>query len=276
LDTKLLNLLDKLLLLLLEAMNVHSINNILTKGVWYHTVEYNNIKSKGTFDYTKIIDGLNFPRMDDLNVLDVGCSDGFFSMYFLRNLNAKKVTGVDINKYDGSVAFEVLDTYKDNYIEKYDERNDFNYLVDDYEKLELNDPNKFNFLKKIYNLNMEFISGSIYELENIKNHDVTFCGSLLEHLRDPVSAIENLYFKTNRFCIIDVSNTIKNNYVNLFRPYLKYTNSGGNFFHYSEKAIKLMMRNVGFENVKTLKRYKIKIEKYGYKIPHSILIGYKN
>ena len=100
-------------------MNEHSINNILTKGIWYHTVEYNNIKSKGTFDYTKIIDSLNFPRMDDLEVLDVGCSDVFFSMYFLKNLNAKKVTGVDINKYDGSIAFEVLDTYKE-ITEKYD------------------------------------------------------------------------------------------------------------------------------------------------------------
>ena len=35
------------------------------------------------------------------------------------------------------------------------------------------------------------------------------------------------------------------------------------------------MKNVGFKNVNVLKDYKIKIEKYGYKIPHGIFIGYK-
>lgn len=252
-----------------------SIENIISKGIWYHSFEHNGLKSKGTFDYTEIINKLNLPNLDNLSVLDVGCSDGFFSIYFLKHLNAKKVTGVDINQYDGTVAFEVLDSYKDSYIEKYDSRNDFNDLYDDYTNLGLNDPNKFNFLKKITGLNMKFISGSIYNLQKIETHDVTFCGSLLEHLRDPISAIEQLYYKTEKFCIIDISNTISNKYINIYKPYLKYTNTGGNFYQYSEKAIKLMMKNIGFKNVETLKRYRIKIEKYGYKIPHSILIGYK-
>ena len=50
--------------------------------------------------------------MDSLDVLDVGCSDGFFSKYFLDNLNANYVLGLDINKYDGSVAFDVLKSLK--------------------------------------------------------------------------------------------------------------------------------------------------------------------
>ena len=46
--------------------------------------------------------------MNNLNVLDVGCSDGFFSQFFLKELGAKHVTGIDFNNYDGSVAFDVL------------------------------------------------------------------------------------------------------------------------------------------------------------------------
>jgi len=35
------------------------------------------------------------------------------------------------------------------------------------------------------------------------------------------------------------------------------------------------MENIGFKNVSVMKKYKIKIEKYGYKIPHIVIIGYR-
>ena len=81
------------------------------------------------------------------NVLDVGCSDGFFSKYFIENLNASKVTGLDINKYDGSIAFEVLKNYEEDF--------DLNtitimteLLKESYENLGLVDANKFLLIKK--------------------------------------------------------------------------------------------------------------------------------
>ena len=90
-----------------------AIQKIVEEGTWYHSIAIENLKSKGTFDYSNLVNKLNFPRMDNLNVLDVGCSDGFFSIYFLNNLGAKEVTGVDFNDYDGKVAFEVLKSYKE-------------------------------------------------------------------------------------------------------------------------------------------------------------------
>jgi 2-polyprenyl-3-methyl-5-hydroxy-6-metoxy-1,4-benzoquinol methylase len=243
---------------------------IISDGEWYHKIIFDNVSSLGTFDYNPLVDTLNFPQMDNLSVLDVGCSDGFFSKYFLDNLNAKSVTGVDFNQYDGSVAFEVLNTYKGNFEEKYKIHNDFERLNNEYRVLGLDNSNKYLLLKKIFNLNMEYREGNIYELEDFQNHDITFCGSLLEHLRDPITAIEQLYFKTDKFCIIDISNSFKSS-----KPYLKYTNSGGNFFQYSTSSITSMMKNIGFSEVKVLKEYKIKIEKYGYKIPHAVVIGHK-
>ncbi|MDA9732294.1 class I SAM-dependent methyltransferase [Acidimicrobiaceae bacterium] len=255
--------------------NDTDIVNIFENGQWYHSMIYKNIKSKGTFDYTKIIKDLNFPDMKNKSVLDVGCSDGFFSKYFLEELNAEYVKGVDINKYDGSVNFEVLNTYKKEYSDKYNKHDDFYNLKESYEKLGLKNSNKFLLTKNIFDLNMEFEYGSIYDLSNFEMYDVTFCGSLLEHLRDPITAIEQLYFKTKEYCIIDVSNSFKNIMPLISKPYLKYTGAGGNFFHYSDKSIELMLKNVGFKSVERLKRYKIKIEKYDYKIQHSIFIGIK-
>tara|TARA_B110000003_G_C16639724_1_gene529723 strand:+ start:40 stop:813 length:774 start_codon:yes stop_codon:yes gene_type:complete len=255
--------------------NSVSIKNIIQKGTWYHSVDFEGNKSKGTFDYNNIMSDLNLPNMSGLKIMDVGCSDGYFSKYFLESLGAEYVRGIDFNKYDGSIAFEVLNTYENDYKEKYENHADYDELQDDYSSLNLSDSNKFNFVKKIFDLNMEYSFGSIYDLSNFENFDVTFCGSLLEHLRDPITAIEQLYFKTNNFCIIDISNTFKSGLFSKSKPYLKYTGSGGNFYHYTPSAVKLMMKNIGFKDIKSLSSYKIKIEKYDYKIPHEILIGYK-
>ena len=248
---------------------------IVAEGTWYHCIDFEGSTSKGTFDYRNLIYDLNIPDMSNNTVLDVGCSDGFFTLHFLKKLNAKKVTGVDINKYDGSIAFEVLNTYEDDYKEKYNNQNDFNLLIDEYKSLGLDNPNKFLLLKKIFSLNTEFVEGSIYDLSHLNSHDITFCGSLLEHLRDPITAIEQMYLKTNKFCLIDVSNSFNSSFFSSNKNYLKYTGSGGNFYHYSTNAVKSMMENIGFKEVKIIKKYKIKIEKYGYKIPHFLIIGYK-
>ena len=136
----------------------------------------------------------------------------FFAKHFIENLNADFVTGVDFNKYDGSIAFEVLNSYIENYENKYNDQNDYSRLIKEYQNLDLKDSNKFLLLKKVFNLNAEFIEGSIYNLSKFNNYDVTFCGSLLEHLRDPITAIEQMFLKTNKFCIIDVSNSFNNSF----------------------------------------------------------------
>ena len=92
---------------------------------------------------------------------------------------------LDLNNYDGSIAFDVLDSKKDNYVKKYDSHNDYNKLNKDYKKLGLNNSNKFLLLKKINDLNMDFYNGSIYDLTKFNNSDVTFCGSLFRTPKRP-------------------------------------------------------------------------------------------
>ena len=72
-------------------------------------------------------------------------------------------------------------------------------LTGEYKELGLENSNKYLFIKKVLGLNIDFEYGSIYNLSKFDNFDVTFCGSLLEHLRDPITAIEQLYFKTKCF-----------------------------------------------------------------------------
>jgi len=254
--------------------NLSAIEQIFTKGTWYHTFEFNEIRSQGTFDYSKKIKELQIPNLKNKSVLDVGCSDGYFSYYFKEILNAKRVLGVDYNQYDGTVNFDVLENLKEDQKAKHISHNDFNNLKKAYTKMGLNDSNKFNLIKKIFNLQIEFKKASIYNLSELDNFDVTFCGSLLEHLRDPITAIEQLYFKTNEFCIIDVSNPF--NRLDILQiPVLKYSGASGHFFRLSEKATKLIMEKVGFKNIQIISRYKIKNLKYGNLQKHFVIYGEK-
>ena len=254
--------------------NFSAIEKIFIKGTWYHTFEFNGIKSLGTFDYSEKIKELKIPNLKNKSVLDVGCSDGYFSYYFKEMLDAKKVLGVDYNQYDGTVNFDVLENFKEEQSAKHTNHHDFNNLKNAYTELGLNDSNKFNLIKKIFNIQIEFKKASIYNLSDLENFDVTFCGSLLEHLRDPITAIEQLYFKTNEFCIIDVSNPF-NRLDILQMPLLKYSGASGHFFRLSEKATKLIMEKVGFKNVQIISRYKIKNLKYGNLQKHFVIYGEK-
>ena len=96
-------------------MSEISKKKILQEGNWYHTFAYEDIKTKGTFNYIDTVLELNLPSFENKDVLDVGCSDGFFSKFFSDTLNAKSVIGIDINKYDGGVAFDVLNSYKEDF-----------------------------------------------------------------------------------------------------------------------------------------------------------------
>ena len=46
---------------------------------------------------------------------------------------------------------------------------------------------------------MKFENGSIYDLFPFGQYDFVFCGSLFEHLRDPITAFEQLLFATKIF-----------------------------------------------------------------------------
>jgi 2-polyprenyl-3-methyl-5-hydroxy-6-metoxy-1,4-benzoquinol methylase len=213
-----------------------------------------------------------FPRLDDKSVLDVGCSDGFFSMYFKKNLNAKSVLGLDSNRYDGNSAIEHMLSEDSSYVEKYQASNDYSKFKSIYESFDLGDANKFKFIAKLYELDLKFQNGSIYDMSNLPKFDFVFCGSLIEHLRDPITAVEQLYDRTNDLCIIDLSSPL-NRIFNWKRfPIIRYMNSGGCFYNFSETAFKQLVLKCGFKSVEIGYRYKLFDKKTKRMTPHSVFI----
>jgi SAM-dependent methyltransferase len=247
---------------------------ILTRGVWYHTFDFQEVVTPGTYDYRKIIERIPWPDMKGKSVLDVGCSDGFFSLYFAQTLSAQRVIGVDANSYDGKVPLAVTANKMPDFEEKYALNDDYSLLESCYRSLELENSNKFIFMKKLLDLkNVEFKEGSVYHLENFQKADIVFCGSLLEHLRDPLTALEQLKRATKSICIIDLSGPLRLPWPANTLPLLKYNSGGGSFYNISEVALMNMMKSVGFSDVERIMSYKIYNEKKSTWNFNSIVVG---
>lgn len=256
-------------------MSQEAIARIANEGTWYHSFSFpNGVEASGTYDYRSLVTKMAFPPMEGATILDVGCSDGFFSYYFATTCEAKHVTGIDSNPYTGEVGTQVLENRYEQYKKKYQRHHDWPLLSEEYKALGLRDGNKFNFIKHVYRVgNMDFAHGSIYNLAVFPKADVVFCGSLLEHLKDPITAIENLYSRTRSLCIIDVSSVIDTFGLKSKPPLLRYTAGGGSFFHFSVKAVALMMESCGFRDVSMLSSYRLLHQRTGRRKKNVVLAG---
>lgn len=239
---------------------MNELKDLFENGRWYHCFRHEGLMSNGTYDVEQYLAHYKFD--DDYRgrtVLDVGCSDGYFSLW-MKEHGANRVLGVDSNKYDGSLAFAPSNAFKKDHEKKY------TLYVDDYaqfrpvyEQLGLNNSNKLLLMTKLTGLDVEFSNGSIYDLSSFGEFDVVMCNDLLEHLRDPITAIEQLYFATREKCIITVSSAMKTGWFDRKKPLALYQAhiSGGSFFSLSEEAVKAMCMSAGFGRAEVVSRYEM-------------------
>src|SRR6476659_1405170 len=74
---------------------------IASVPTWYHVLDLGDgIRTPGHFDLETTLPHYSLPaRLDGLRVLDVGCSDGFFTFEFAKR-GAKEVVAVDLPGWD--------------------------------------------------------------------------------------------------------------------------------------------------------------------------------
>lgn len=257
---------------------MESLKDLFENGRWYHCFRHEDLTSNGTYDVEKY---LSYYKFDDSyqgrTVLDVGCSDGYFSLWMKKH-GADRVLGVDSNKYDGSLAFAPSNAFKQFHEEKYllysDDYANFRNV---YEKFGLNSSNKYLLMKKLTGLDVEFSNGSVYDLTQFGSFDVVMCNDLLEHLRDPITAVEQLYFAAREKCIITVSSAMKTNWFNRNEPIATYVAhiSGGAFFNFSESAAVALCKSAGFKKVEVVSRFDMMNRRHKVTNPHFVVHAYK-
>ena len=244
---------------------------------WYHTIELSeDLITRGTYDHRPYLDRYGFPdTLRGKTVLDVGTSDGFFAFEFERR-GALKVVAIDTDSYDGSVGHTDISPAKyQNYEKKYARNKAINVEFRDIaEAFDLPWVNRRLIAARLQKSSVVFRIQSIYDLEREgEKYDLVFCGDLIEHLKHPLAALENLRAATGESCIISLSNALPvgrlgrlprrvlRKLIALFRleghiieasEALRYTGNaaGGSFFHFHPYAFKEALLASGFRNVR--------------------------
>lgn len=255
------------------------LKELFENGKWYHCFRYKGLVSNGTYDVEKHLDQYKFENdYTGKTVLDVGCSDGYFSLW-MKEHGAERVCAIDSNKYDGSVAISTADFDREAYEKKYSQYSaDFTKYQDVYQRFGLVNSNKLLLMAALKELDIEYHNGTVYDLEPYGMFDLVLCNDLLEHLRDPITAIEQLFHVTKEKCIITtVLPTWKERFFGRLKPVLTYQGhlSSGGYFIFSEASIIAMCKAAGFKKVEVVSRYKILNRAYNTNLDLFVVHAYK-
>jgi 2-polyprenyl-3-methyl-5-hydroxy-6-metoxy-1,4-benzoquinol methylase len=254
------------------------LKELFEKGRWYHCFHHEGLTSNGTYDIEQYIKYYKFDAdYSGKTVFDVGCSDGYFTIW-MKERGASRVCGVDSNKYDGSLAFAPSNaTKKDHEVKYMQYAEDYARFRSVYEKFGLDSPNKLLLMSKLKALEVEFHTGTIYDLKTYGEFDVVMCNDLLEHLRDPITAIEQLYFATKEKCIITVSSAMKTGWFRQSNPVITYQGhiSGGSFYSLSEASVVAMCKAAGFGKAEVVSRFDMINRVHNVKNSHFVLHAYR-
>ena len=252
----------------------------LENAYWYHSIRFSkNLKSRGVYDHEKCLEKYGFPEtLKGKSVLDVGCSDGFFSFEFEKR-EASRVLAIDINKYDGSLPGTTSVTKKQIFEEKYQKQYLKNQkFINLAKELGLENVHHVKICKILLNSNIEYKDWSIYDLEKLnEKFDFVFCGDLIGHLKNPILAIEQLRKVCKDFCIIAEFNPMNLpwilkwlNYLSRFKNKLLTYSGGSGFFNFHPGTFKRLLYDCGFTQVKVHSTFDLWQGRDKYYIPHIV------
>ena len=141
---------------------------------------------------------------------------------------------------------------------------------------------------RLLNSKVEYQDHSIYDLHKLdKQFDIVFCGDLIEHLKNPIEAVEELSRATKKLCIITVASVATGKRV---RPWLSllslspllrdrvvtyWGDRGGTFFHFSAEAFVRLLKASNFSRVEIVSKFEQKNFKSDIDVPHVVFHAYK-
>ena len=142
---------------------------------WYHTLDLGNgVVTDGMFDHRGIEEKCLLPRdLNGLRCLDVGTMDGFWA-FTMEGRGADEVVAVDM---DDPEALDWPAALRDNVVKTMDQTKTA----------------RFELAREARASKVTRVLRSVYDIDtDLGLFDLVFCGDLLVHLKDPVTAVERL------------------------------------------------------------------------------------
>ena len=139
-------------------------------NTWYHAMNINGIQPKNTRTSSKYQMWISQVIPDDLtgkNILDVGCTDGFYS-FLCEQRNANRMLAID---------YEGFDKHKK--------------MPESAKKI---NPNNFELYKKLLDSKVEYRKLDVYNIDLIKEtFDFVLFFGVYYHLENLISALKKIY-----------------------------------------------------------------------------------
>jgi tRNA (mo5U34)-methyltransferase len=206
---------------------------------WYHTFELpDGVVTEGMFDHRGDVDRyLIPPDLSGMRCLDVGTMDGFWA-FELERRGAAEVLASDVAEVDD---LDWPPRWRARVEPTLDET-----------KAE-----RFELVRAALGSAVTRIERSVYDLDrDLGEFDLVFCGDLLLHLKDPITALQRM----RRVCrgSTIVCNPVKQFRFGRGRALAEF--DGIDEFQWwilSEAAIKRMMLAIGFASVQSGPRFEL-------------------
>jgi tRNA (mo5U34)-methyltransferase len=226
---------------------------------WYHTLDLGNgVVTPGMFDHRPAVSNYMLP--DDLSgqrCLDVGTMDGFWAFEMERR-GAAEVLAADLSRVD-ELDWPVR----------------WRPRVET--TLDATKEARFRLAHGALNSNVERIERSVYGLgEDLGAFDLVFCGDLLVHLKDPITAIERIHSVCRGSAII--CNPIRRFRFARGRALAQFDGIDEfRWWELSEASLERMMLATGFDGVRVGRAFNLPTAAPGkWKGRRGIVRGYVN
>lgn len=212
----------------------------VTRYPWYHTLALpGGIVTEGMFDHRPVVSRYLLPaELPGARCLDVGTMDGFWA-FELERRGAAEVVASDL----GDV--EALD-WPPRW------RNRVQPALDETKAA------RFELARAALGSEVKRIECSVYDLDPavVGEFDLVFCGDLLIHLKDPITALQRMRSVCRGSTI--VCNPVKRFWPGRRRPLAEF--DGIDEFQWwllSESSLERMMLAVGFTRVDVGSRFEL-------------------
>ena len=198
---------------------------------WYHTYDLGHgIVTDGMFDHRPNLDRYMIPKdLSGMRCLDVGTMDGFWAFEMERR-GAAEVVATDLPDPE---QLDWPPLWRERVTPEMDATKE----------------ERYSLVHSIFGSRVERVERSVYDLDtDLGEFDLVFCGDVLVHLKDPVSALQGI----KRVCrgSAVVVNPIRKFRFARRRAIVEF--DGIDEFQWwllSEAALERMMRAVGFSRV---------------------------
>jgi tRNA (mo5U34)-methyltransferase len=199
--------------------------------VWYHTLDLGHgVVAHGMFDHRPAVGKYMLPSdLSGLRCLDVGTMDGFWAFEMERR-GAAEVLATDVAQVE-DLDWPLL------------WRPRVQATIDETKEA------RFALAREALGSRVQRVERSVYALdEDLGAFDLVFCGDLLVHLKDPITAIERIRSVCSGSAII--CNPIRRFRLGRRRPLAQFDGIDQfQWWELSEASIERMMRSAGFARI---------------------------